>query len=124
MLAHDLGKPVRYRVGVIGLERDQGGCADGEVVEIELGHILRISGIGIGDNAERTGTGHETERGKLRLATLRVVQVGGGAEEAEARLIHRRGPERFGITHYELLGSRWRLRGEAWNACAAAGQRA
>ena len=122
MPAQYLGNPVRYGVGVVGLERDQGGRTDGEVVEVELGHILRISGIGIGDNPLRTETGHETQRGKRSLSTRRVVQVGRRAEEGQARLIHSGRSENLGVTYDKLLGASGRPRREARHACAAARQ--
>src|ERR1700733_5016478 len=122
MSARYLGKPVRYHVGVVGLERDQRGCADGEVVEIELGHILRISGIGVGDNPLGTGAGHETKRGKRRFSARRVVQMGRRTEESHPRLVDSGRPENLGVTCDELLGTSWRLRREAWPGCAAAGQ--
>src|ERR1700687_410325 len=119
MPAHYLGKPVRYGVGVIGLKRDQRGCADADVVvEIELGHILRITWSSIGNDAEGAGTGNETERGKRRFSTRRVVQVGSRAEEGRPRLVDSGRPDNLGVTYDELLGAGWRLRGESWHGGA------
>src|ERR1700726_1750160 len=118
MPAHYLGKPVRYRVGVVGLKRDQRGCANVEVFEIELRHILRITWSSIGDNSEGTGAGHEAQRGKRRFSTRRVVQVGSRTEEGRPRLVDSGGSDHLGVTYDELLGAGWRLRGESWNACA------
>src|ERR1700758_2153794 len=118
MPAHYLGKPVRYGVGGVGLKRDQRGCANAEVVEVELGHILRIIGIGIGNNSEGAGAGHEAQRGKRRFSTRRVVQVGSRAEEGCPRLVDSGRSDHLGVTYDELLGAGWRLRGEPWHACA------
>src|SRR5215469_9339187 len=114
MSASYFGKPVRYGVSVVGLERDQRRGSDDEVVEIDLGYILLKSGKRIGDNPEATGPGHETERRKRRLTTGRVVQVGRRAEESHPRLVHGGRSDDLRITYHKLLRPGWRLGGEAW----------
>src|SRR5579862_4001705 len=113
MPAHHLRKSIRRSVGVVWLERDQRGCADDEVVEIDLMHVLRKSGSGIGDNSKCIDTGDETERGEGCLATRRVVQVSRGAEERHARLIHGAGSESLGVADDKFLGTSRGLRGKA-----------
>src|ERR1700751_2717589 len=121
MPARHFGKSVRYRVGVVGLERDQGWGADAEAVEVKLRHILRKSWKGIGNNSLGPGTGDKAKRGKRCLASLRLVQMCGGAEEGETRLIDRGGAERLGVADDKLLRPRWRLRGKTWHACCRQG---
>src|SRR5579862_2649313 len=113
MFSDDLREPVRHRVSVIGLERDQRGCADDEVVEIDLRHVFRKSGSCIGDNAESADTGHETKRGKGCLATRRGVQVGSRSEERRARFIYSGRSEIASVADDEFLSAGWRARGEA-----------
>ncbi len=48
--------------------------------------------------------------------------MGRGAEKGEPRLVDSGGSDHLGVTDDELLGAGWRLRGEAWHACAATGQ--
>src|SRR5215472_1996855 len=124
MFAHYFRKSVGCRVSVIRLEGDQRGCTERKVVEIDLGYILRISRIGIGNNPLGAGTGNEPERGKRCLATHGVVQVGSGAEEGQPRLVHGCGSEGLGVTHDKLLGTGWGLGRKTGHAGATARQRA
>src|SRR5947209_1560742 len=121
MLAHYLRKSVRCRVGVVRLKRDQRGYADRKVVEVELRYILRKSGSGIGDNSLGSSAGDETERGKRRLPTRRLVQVGRGSEKGQTRLIHRGSSDTLSVTDDELLRPRWCRRRKAGNACLGQG---
>ena len=50
--------------------------------------------------------------------------MGRGTEERQSRLIHSGGSECLVVTDDEFLRTGWRHRREAWDACAAAGQRA
>src|SRR5947209_16927880 len=106
------------------LEGDQGGWAEREVIEIDLGHILRISDIAVWVNAKGAWASNEPERGKRCLATHRVIQVRGCAEEGQPCFIDCGGSKSFGVTYDELLGTGWSLRRESWHTRTAAGQRA
>src|SRR5580692_7286893 len=122
MFAYYLRKPIRHGVSIVRLERDQRRGADGEVVEIDLGDILRKPGCRIGDNAEATGTSHKTERGKRRFAARGVIQVSSRTEKSGSCFVHGRRSKSFGIAYDKFLGTGWRRCGEAWDGCA--GQRA
>ena len=121
VLAHYFRKAIRSSVGVIRLERDQRGCTDSKVVEIDLWHILRISGIAIGVNPQGACTGNEPERRKRCLATLGVIQVGSCAEESQPCFINGGGSEGLGITYDELLSTGWSLRRKSRHTRAATG---
>src|SRR3984957_11913040 len=122
MFAHRFGKPVRRRVGIVGLECDQRRGAYREVVEINLRNILCKSRRSLGNDAECPGAGRETKRGQRRLAPTGVVQVGGGTEEGNPRLVHSGGSDGLIVADNEFLRAVRRYRRETWHACAATGQ--
>jgi len=116
--ADHLRKAVGRHVGVVGLEGVQGGYANDEAVERDLRHVLRISGRAIRNNPEGTGTGNESQRGKLREAAFRGVLVDCGAEEGHPCLIYSRGSKSLGVAHHELLRPGRRKRGETCHGWA------
>src|SRR6202044_2801621 len=98
------------------------GGADSEVVEINLRNILWKSRRSLGNDAERPGSGHKTQRCQRSLAAARVIQVGGRTEEGNPCLVHSGASDGLIVTDNELLRAGWRHRREAGHACAATGQ--
>src|SRR5260221_8713040 len=115
MLAHQLRKYVRRRVGGVGLEGIQRGHANVQAVAAQIGkldlrHILWVSSQR--DNAEAIGIA-ETQVRKVGETPRRVVQVERSTEYAEPGLVDRSCSQSLGVAHHELLRPRWRASGKA-----------
>src|SRR5689334_25417951 len=103
MAAYALRKRIARNVSCIGLKRIQGGVAkiQADIVHTDLRHVLRITSKR--NNAESTCSRYETQRRETRSRPGRIVLMQCRSEEADAGLIHCRGPDRLRIAHYEHL---------------------